>query len=178
MKRILQTLLYHYYRCDVVDTVSTPKRFKAWVTAFDFPALGILAHLIDFYEESSTNRSIQIDFKFFCKIQEDLHKSFEYIFGDFNRGAYFKAIREDVGKYVYSSNSILSSKSEYPVPLFLITNSFYEYTDLLMKFVFGVDWRVMFDAIIVKAGKPTWFSSKSPFYKVELTETNEVTVYK
>jgi 5'-nucleotidase len=53
--------------------------------------------------------------------------------------------------------------------LFLLTNSEYAYTDVLLSFLLkghlgssGASWRTLFDIIIVDAGKPGFFLSREP----------------
>ncbi len=57
----------------------------------------------------------------------------------------------------------------------LITNSEWEYTDRMMRFAFdahlggndgGQNWRDLFDAVIVSAAKPEFFTARRPFYRV------------
>ncbi len=54
--------------------------------------------------------------------------------------------------------------------LMLITNSDWEYADRIMKMVFdpvlGGSWRRLFDAVIVSADKPAFFSGEHRLYKV------------
>jgi 5'-nucleotidase len=61
--------------------------------------------------------------------------------------------------------------------LFLLTNSLWDYTDVLMSYILnGVNsdfpqWRDYFSYIIVGAGKPTFFTGTQPFYEV-VTDSN------
>src|SRR3990170_2105570 len=57
----------------------------------------------------------------------------------------------------------------------LITNSEWEYTDRMMRYAFdahlggnlgGQNWRDLFDAVIVSAAKPEFFTAHRPFYRV------------
>ena len=53
----------------------------------------------------------------------------------------------------------------------LITNSEWEYTDRMMRFAFDrrlgkETWRDLFDAVIVAAAKPEFFTARRPFYRV------------
>lgn len=56
--------------------------------------------------------------------------------------------------------------------LILITNSDWEYTKSLMKYSYepflltGMDWRELFDLVIVSARKPEFFTSRAPFFQV------------
>lgn len=56
--------------------------------------------------------------------------------------------------------------------LFLLTNSGWDYTDQVMRFVLDEatpdfpDWRSYFELIVVGAGKPAFFTGSQPFYEV------------
>jgi hypothetical protein len=62
--------------------------------------------------------------------------------------------------------------------LFLLTNSFWDYTEAVMSWVLdGVlpeypSWKNYFDAVITGAGKPGWFAEQRPI--LELSPTGEV----
>ena len=61
--------------------------------------------------------------------------------------------------------------------LFLLTNSGWDYTNLMMNFILSneneefPDWRDYFQYAIVGAGKPGFFTGSQPFYEV-MTDTN------
>jgi len=48
--------------------------------------------------------------------------------------------------------------------LLLITNSEWFYTDAMMGWYFGADWRALFDMVIVQARKPEFFLGSAPMY--------------
>jgi 5'-nucleotidase len=50
--------------------------------------------------------------------------------------------------------------------LLLITNSGWKYSQFMMNFVLGADWRRYFDMVIVAAGKPAFFLERRPFFEV------------
>mgnify|MGYP002780632234 CR=1 FL=1 len=56
--------------------------------------------------------------------------------------------------------------------LLLITNSEWQYTQAMMTYALnpglpeGMTWRDLFDVVIVQAGKPNFFSSRSPFFEI------------
>ena len=49
----------------------------------------------------------------------------------------------------------------------MATNSHLEYTDLLLKTVFGDDWRELFDVVICDARKPLFQRSDNPFFELD-----------
>ncbi|XP_078356081.1 5'-nucleotidase domain-containing protein 1-like, partial [Oculina patagonica] len=46
--------------------------------------------------------------------------------------------------------------------VFLLTNSFIDYTNLLMNYAVGKDWPELFNIIVCMAGKPGFFKSEEP----------------
>ena len=59
--------------------------------------------------------------------------------------------------------------------LFMVTNSHADYTNLLMRHVFGADWRALFDVVVCVAGKNRGFFAppaggalaERPFYEID-----------
>ena len=49
---------------------------------------------------------------------------------------------------------------------FLMTNSPFEIVNAGMSYMFGQDWRTLFDIIIVNAKKPSFFSAKNRPFRV------------
>lgn len=58
--------------------------------------------------------------------------------------------------------------------LFLITNSFAEYTHLLMTYSFGEEFHDLFDAVVVQAMKPSFFKNNEPFLGMMRTTPQHV----
>jgi HAD superfamily 5'-nucleotidase-like hydrolase len=50
--------------------------------------------------------------------------------------------------------------------LLLITNSGWKYSQFMMNFVLGSEWRQYFDMVIVAAGKPAFFLERRRFFEV------------
>jgi hypothetical protein len=51
--------------------------------------------------------------------------------------------------------------------VFLLSNSPFHFINKGMQFIYGHDWRDLFDVIVVSAGKPAWFGRDSKFRRVE-----------
>lgn len=60
----------------------------------------------------------------------------------------------------------LKDQREAGKKLLLITNSEWSYTDPMMRWYFGADWRDLFDMVIVQARKPDFFLGSPPMYEI------------
>ncbi|CAF1027085.1 unnamed protein product [Didymodactylos carnosus] len=91
--------------------------------------------------------------------------------GDYDKSDYFNELRTNTDKYIYKRDDIrnwlMDLKIKYGKHLFVITNSKYNYTELLINYAFGSDWHSLFDLIIVSSKKPTFFDQYKPFYKCD-----------
>lgn len=65
-------------------------------------------------------------------------------FGQWNGGYYFQELRDNVEKYIEKRCSIkeflAEVRKESNTKVFLLTNSGYDYTKLLLEYAFGPDW--------------------------------------
>ncbi len=65
--------------------------------------------------------------------------------------------------------------------LFLLTNSLYDYTDVVMSYLLDGErkayptWRNYFDIVIVGGGKPAFFNELRPFFPVDLATAVPIT---
>ena len=57
---------------------------------------------------------------------------------------------------------------------FLMTNSPFEIVNAGMCYMFGDDWRTLFDIIIVNARKPSFFSAKNRHFRVYSPKTGRL----
>ncbi|KAK5964293.1 putative cytosolic purine 5-nucleotidase [Trichostrongylus colubriformis] len=62
---------------------------------------------------------------------------------------------------------MMKSLSKSGKKLFLLTNSPWMYTDILMSHVMGKTWQQLFDVVIVEGNKPKWFLQDIPFKEVD-----------
>jgi len=136
-------------------------RFKPILTFFDSPAIYLLGVIIDAVEKENLTVTYPNE-----RIWKDLIFSFEYTFSEFTRGEYFDSFRRNLYKYIYRRPEVrewLLTLREQGCRLFLVTNSHFDYTDLLLSYSFGEDWRSLFDISIVYAQKPSFFKNFNSF---------------
>ena len=89
-----------------------------------------------------------------------------HISGDFHR-----IVAADPGNYFEPSphlKGVLQSLIDSGKRLIFVSNSPFWYVDSGMKYVIGENWREMWDAVIVSAGKPRFYTETSrPFREVD-----------
>lgn len=88
-----------------------------------------------------------------------------HISGDFHR-----MVAETPGKYIEPSphlGSVIKSLKESGKKLIFVSNSPFWYVDAGMNYFFGSDWQAAWDAVIVSAGKPNFYTEDArPFREV------------
>ncbi len=93
-------------------------------------------------------------------------------------------MRKDIGRYIFRDPELgpaLHKLRSGGKKLFLLTNSLWDYTDVVMSFLLdGVvteypSWRNYFDVVITGAAKPAFFTEGRPFLEVDAS-TRENTV--
>ena len=86
-------------------------------------------------------------------------------------------IKQDVGKYIFPDPELpptLHKLRSSGKKLFLLTNSYWDYTQHVMSFMLDgqlpeyPSWRHFFDVIVVGARKPGFFLKSEPFAEVDL----------
>ena len=120
----------------------------------------------------------------YAAIKSDLIAAFNWNFNpeqlSKGLGWYFPALVSDTGRYIRRASPrlvdwlrLLRAQQRR---LFLLTNSHSDYTELLMRFAFGSAWRDLFDIVIVKGGKPSFFAENRetrPFLRLVNAFGNE-----
>lgn len=89
-------------------------------------------------------------------------------------------VREDPSRYIERDPDLPETLHKFRSAgkrLFVLTNSFFPYTDAVMRYLLGnaspsyADWTAYFDWVVVGSGKPGFFSEGRPFQ--ELSRTGE-----
>ncbi|XP_011177124.2 cytosolic purine 5'-nucleotidase isoform X3 [Zeugodacus cucurbitae] len=168
------------------------KRVYVLNTLFNLPETYLLACLVDFF----TNSSEYISEKTGVKAGE-LFMSFKSIFQDVRRAIDFVHIKgnlkqktiENLDYYVKKDPRlpmVLSRIRESGAKVFLLTNSEYKYTDILMSYLFDFEhgarpdephrnWKTYFDVIVVDAAKPLFFGEGTILRQVD-TQTGALKI--
>jgi 5'-nucleotidase len=145
----------------------------AWIdTLFALPEACLYAEIIDCLE----GRGETVNYG---KLYDDIRESIDTVHRD---NSLKEVVKKDLPRFLVKDLELgpaLHKLRSGGKKLFLLTNSFADYTRTVMSYVLdGVlpeypSWRNYFDVIVTGAGKPGWFSEKRPI--LELGDAGEVT---
>ena len=135
-----------------------------------------LVHAVDSENEEPSGKEV------YSAILSDLFRAFDGNFcpEHFQTGAgyYFQPLRDNISKYVFDrredqTRAWLEKIREAPFnkKLFLLTNSNFDYSELLLNAAYGDDWRDLFDIIIYRGAKKYGFFDQNHVEKPFLSYT-------
>jgi len=150
-------------------------RYASLDTLFSIPEAALYTALVDYFDQ---RRAIGLDI--YPLAERDGSVSYEKLFVDVREsidtihrdGSLKNRIRPDIAGYLERDpelSTALHKLRSSGKRLFLLTNSAWEYTNDVMSFLLdGVapeypTWRRYFDLIVVDAGKPSFFTERTPF---------------
>nr|WP_228530516.1 MULTISPECIES: HAD-IG family 5'-nucleotidase [Myxococcaceae] len=150
-------------------------RFKdpqfAWVdTLFALPEACLFAGIIELQE--SMGQSVD-----YGKLYDDIRDAIDTVHRD---NSLKRELRKDLGRYIFKDPELgpaLHKLRSAGKKLFLLTNSAWDYTDAVMRYLLdGVvaeypSWRNYFDFVVTQASKPGFFTQQRPF--LELDDSTE-----
>ncbi len=165
-------------------------------TLFSMPEICLYANLIDFFEhrldaglstdpltlpsDAVTDRHAgRINT---WKLFDDVREGIDSIHRD---GSLKSVIMADLGKYFVVDDNLALSLHKLRSAgkrLFLLTNSFWLYTDAVMAFLLDgrlkeyASWRQFFDVVICGGKKPAFFTERRPFLEVAAVRGSEQTL--
>lgn len=144
------------------------ERYVFYDTLYALPEAFLYAALVDFIETQP-----DVLQKSWTTLYEDIRFSIDLAHRD---GSFKKAIMEDTAKFVKRSDRLavtLHRLRSAGKKLFLLTNSYPEYTEHLMTYLLDgampeyKSWRHYFDIIVAGGSKPSFFTKQTPFYIVD-----------
>lgn len=140
----------------------------AWIdTLFALPEACLFAGII---EKLERELKAKLDY---AKLYDDIREAIDTVHRD---NSLKTEIKKDIGKYIYKDPELgpaLHKLRSGGKKLFLLTNSGWDYTDAVMKYLLdGVVaeypfWRNYFDVVVTSARKPDFFSGLEPFFEVD-----------
>lgn len=140
----------------------------AWIdTLFALPEAYLFAEVIELLEVKTGQK---VDYE---KLYNDIRTAIDTVHRD---NSLKTRLREDLGRYIYKDPELgpaLHKLRSGGKKLFLLTNSLWDYTDAVMRYLLdGVvpeypSWRNYFDIIVTGAGKPDFFSAANPFLEID-----------
>jgi len=143
-------------------------RFILIDTLFALPEAFLYAALVDFLETTQSHRAHD-----WREVYDDIRYCIDLAHRD---NSIKQAILDDPETFVEREPNLALTFRKFRSAgksLFLLTNSFAHYTDRLMSYLLDDvlaeyrDWRSYFDIIITGAGKPAFFTERSPFLIVD-----------
>jgi 5'-nucleotidase len=144
----------------------------AWIdTLFALPEACLYAFIVDLLEAKGE----RVDY---LRLYDDIRAGIDSVHRD---GSLKTEIKKDLARYIVRDPELgpaLHKLRSGGKKLFLATNSFWDYTDHVMRFMLdGVlpeypTWQKYFDYVVVGAQKPGFFAETNPF--LELDPSGEV----
>ncbi len=141
-----------------------PPRFALVDTLFSLPEMCLYADLVDFF--ATRGDAGQVDT---WKIFDDVRESIDEAHRD---DTLKSVVKQDLAKYV--ERDPLMARTLHKLrssgkKLFLLTNSAFDYTDHLMRYLLDGElpeyahWSSYFEWVVVTAKKPAFFKDQEPF---------------
>eukprot|EP00297_Palpitomonas_bilix_P007755 CAMPEP_0113881926 /NCGR_PEP_ID=MMETSP0780_2-20120614/8659_1 /TAXON_ID=652834 /ORGANISM="Palpitomonas bilix" /LENGTH=477 /DNA_ID=CAMNT_0000868861 /DNA_START=78 /DNA_END=1511 /DNA_ORIENTATION=- /assembly_acc=CAM_ASM_000599 len=140
-------------------------RFKPLTTFFETPIGPIYGALVTIKESRPTVTVVMEEGKeervpSYSDLFTMIRSAFDANLIEYNGGDYYPVVKENVGAYVLKEDGTrqwLQRMREKGRHLFLMTNSNWDYTKLLMDYAFGEGWHTLFDVVVYRARKPSFF---------------------
>ena len=146
----------------------TTERY-AWIdTLFSLPEAWLYAAIIDLLERQG--RKVE-----YARLYDDVREAIDAVHRD---DSLKREVRKDIGRYIFRDPELgpaLHKLRSGGKKLFLLTNSLWDYTDVVMSFLLdGVvseypSWRNYFDVVVTGAMKPAFFTEGRPFLEIDST---------
>ena len=146
-------------------------RFAPVDTLFALPEVTLYAVVVDLLDQSPQLWSGMTPT--YTEAWQDVRECIDESHRD---GSIKDLIKADPGKYIERDPDLprtLHKLRSAGKRLFVLTNSFFPYTDAVMKFLLGgaipsyPDWTAYFDWTVVGSGKPGFFSDGKPFQELD-----------
>jgi len=154
------------YRNELIRLTS--ERY-AWIdTLFSLPEAWLYAAIIDLLEREG--RTVE-----YARLYDDVREAIDAVHRD---DSLKREVRKDIGRYIFRDPELgpaLHKLRSGGKKLFLLTNSLWDYTDVVMSFLLdGVvseypSWRNYFDVVVTGAMKPAFFTEGRPFLEIDST---------
>jgi 5'-nucleotidase len=137
-----------------------PPRFAIIDTQFALPEMCLYADLVDLLGETVDNA------KLFTDTRECIDEA--------HRDNTLKSIvKQDLAKYIERDELLEPTLQRWlgcGKKLFLLTNSFWDYTSIVMDYLLAPhNWRDYFEIVICGADKPNFFTGQAPFLRIDNT---------
>ena len=145
----------------------------AWIdTLFALPEAWLFAGIIEVLESMGQ----RVDYG---KLYDDIREAIDTVHRD---NSLKREVRKELGRYIFQDPELgpaLHKLRSGGKRLFLLTNSAWDYTDAVMRYLLDgqvaeyPSWRNYFDYIVTLAAKPAFFSEQRPFLELETAGPGE-----
>ncbi len=145
----------------------------AWIdTLFALPEAWLFAGIIELLESLGQ----RVDYG---KLYDDIREAIDTVHRD---NSLKREVRKELGRYIFQDPELgpaLHKLRSGGKKLFLLTNSAWDYTDAVMRYLLDgqvaeyPSWRNYFDYIVTLAAKPAFFSEQRPFLELETAGAGE-----
>ncbi|MBN1205043.1 MAG: HAD-IG family 5'-nucleotidase [Myxococcaceae bacterium] len=141
-------------------------RFAWNDTLFALPETCLFAGIIELLESLGE----RVDYG---KLYDDIREAIDTVHRD---NSLKREVRKDLSRYIFQDPELgpaLHKLRSGGKRLFLLTNSAWDYTDAVMRYLLDdklaeyPSWRNYFDFIVTAAGKPGFFSAQRPFLELD-----------
>ena len=138
-------------------------------TIFALAEAFLFTQLVDFKENTN-----ELQDKNFAQLHQDVRSCIDLCHRD---GSIKNKIAQNPEKYIKEDLCLINVLEEFRLSgrkLFIVTNSLWDYTNVVMTFLLATgsgvkkNWMDYFDIIITGAQKPSFFKAKNPLYEVNL----------
>ena len=143
----------------------------AWIdTLFSLPEACLYAEIIETLERRAPTGPIKVDYH---QLYDDVRASIDEVHRD---GSLKTELKKDLAKFIVKDPELgptLHKLRSGGKKLFILTNSFWDYTDAVMSYLLEgqlpeyPSWRNYFDLVIVGAQKPAFFQEPRPFVELD-----------
>ena len=164
----------------LLDTGKAPDALVC-STFFDSPAIQLLALMVDQADAKSKRDANVSTLPLYAHLLPPLFEAFGENFDPpsfaSGRGGYFRGLRENPSKFVVPRPELRAAldslRSAKGTRVAVVTNSDWDYANMLLEAAFGIDWRTSFDLCVYRAKKKRGFyTSDAPFEPFDLDDTN------
>jgi 5'-nucleotidase len=145
----------------------------AWIdTLFALPEAWLFASIIELLESLGQ----RVDYG---RLYDDIREAIDTVHRD---NSLKREVRKDLSRYVFQDPELgpaLHKLRSGGKRLFLLTNSAWDYTDAVMRYLLDgqlaeyPSWRNYFDYVVTLAAKPAFFAEQRPFLELEVAGPGE-----
>jgi HAD superfamily 5'-nucleotidase-like hydrolase len=143
----------------------------AWIdTLFSLPEACLYAEVIEALEQRPAGAHPKVDYH---KLYDDVRDAIDEVHRD---GSLKTELKKDLATYILRDPELgpaLHKLRSGGKKLFLLTNSLWDYTDAVMRYLLDgqlaeyPSWRNYFDLVVTGAQKPAFFAEQRPFLELD-----------